>query len=410
MRGLNFSPNSFPQRELRGKRVLLAVSGGMDSVCLADYLVKNRERLQLEWIGIAHVHHGLRAETANADAELVAALAKQMNLPFYLRHLDGALLKSGGSIEENARIARYRALQEIANMPEVKADFIATAHHANDQAETVLMRILRGTGIHGLSGISEVRSDGILRPFLRVSKQDLLHYAQTNNLEWREDETNRDTAYSRNFIRLKLLPTLSKENANAAQRLSQIASLAASANRKILRVAEDSFSPYLLPKKLWPFPAEFAPYRNILALHEAAVKRLFEHSLSGGAEILRLWLLQKGFPIPRGTSFLSNLTCRGGEIRIEKSRHILWFCRFPQPVDFHNLYLFSKQRTVPGEWRFRKIGDVYTPHHGSPKTLKKWFEENGVPPFARDSIPLFAQRNEVLQIFGIPPRIKDFYE
>lgn len=382
----------------------------MDSVCLADYFVKNRERFQLKWLGIAHVHHGLRAETANADAELAAALAKQWNLPFYLRLLDGSQLKSGGSVEENARIARYQALHEIAALPEVNADFIATAHHANDQAETVLMRILRGTGVHGLSGISEVRSDGIFRPFLRISKQDLLHYAETNHLEWREDETNADTAYSRNFIRLGLLPTLSKENANAVQQLSQIASLAASANRKILRAAENALSPYLLPEKLWPFPAECAPYRNILALHEAAVQKLFEQSQSGGAEILRLWLLQKGFPLPRGTSFQSKLTCRGGEILIEKSRHILWFCRFPQPLDIHNLYLFSKRRTVPGEWRFRKIGDVYTPQHGNSKSIKKWFEENGVPPFVRDSIPLFAQGNKVLQIFGIPPRIKDFYE
>ena len=96
------------------KRLLLAVSGGLDSICLAHYFIKNREALGIEWLGIAHVHHGLREGTADRDAAFVEAFAKAHDIPFFLKKLDGEALKNAeGSLEENARDARYRALAEI---------------------------------------------------------------------------------------------------------------------------------------------------------------------------------------------------------------------------------------------------------------------------------------------------------
>ena len=98
------------------KRLLLAVSGGLDSICLAHYFIENREALGIEWLGIAHVHHGLREGTADRDAKFVEAFAKSHNVPFFLRRLDGEALKAAeGSLEENARDARYKALVEIVN-------------------------------------------------------------------------------------------------------------------------------------------------------------------------------------------------------------------------------------------------------------------------------------------------------
>ena len=153
------------------KRLLLAVSGGLDSICLAHYFIENRETLGIEWLGLAHVHHGLREETADRDAAFVEAFAKAHGIPFFLKRLDGEALKAAeGSLEENARDARYKALVEIAN---IKAQSeatskchrhdltphtcIVTAHHAGDQAETMYMRLRRGTTLAGLRGIQEVR-------------------------------------------------------------------------------------------------------------------------------------------------------------------------------------------------------------------------------------------------------------
>ena len=147
------------------KRLLLAVSGGLDSICLAHYFIANREALGIEWLGIAHVHHGLRVGTADRDAAFVEAFARKYNVPFFLKKLDGESLKNAeGSLEENARDARYKALIEVFNEtgdPRLRGDdnkgIIVTAHHAGDQAETMYMRLRRGTTLAGLRGIQEVR-------------------------------------------------------------------------------------------------------------------------------------------------------------------------------------------------------------------------------------------------------------
>lgn len=148
------------------KRLLLAVSGGLDSICLAHYFIANREVLGIEWLGLAHVHHGLREGTADRDAAFVEEFAKSHNVPFFLRRLDGEALKAAeGSLEENARDARYKALVEIVNeigdsclRGNDNKGIIVTAHHAGDQAETMYMRLRRGTTLAGLRGIQSLRA------------------------------------------------------------------------------------------------------------------------------------------------------------------------------------------------------------------------------------------------------------
>ena len=392
------------------KRILLAVSGGVDSVCLAHYFVRNQTALGIEWIALAHVHHGLRKETADRDEAFVKELAHQLKVPLYVRHLDGEALKSSGSVEENARKARYKALFEIAGSPNARAQVIFTAHHANDQAETLLMRIRRGSRLRGLSGIQEFREDGIFRPFLSVTKADIEAYAAKNQLSWCEDETNADTSFSRNSIRHGLLPQIESANPGALEQLCRIAVLGKSAYEKILHCAERTLDPYIVPSNLWPFPAEISPYKFTLALHDSAWEKLRQKSPAGAAEILRMWLQSLGFEFPVGFHFDSNFTAYGKALIFEKSRHILWFCHTKQDSEAHNLYLISQKDSLLGTWRMRQKGDIYTPSKAMSKSLKKWFEENGVPQFARDSLPVLADGNQVLQIYGIPPRKKETYE
>lgn len=389
------------RERFKGKRLLLAVSGGLDSICLANYFIRHQESLGFSWAGMAHIHHGLR-KNADRDAEFVRNFAHKLNIPFFIRHLDGNLLKSHGSVEENARIARYKALHEIAFLPEVQAELILTAHHANDQAETLLMRILRGTTIKGLQGIQPCRKDGIVRPLLSVKKEQLLAYAKTFHLDFREDESNADETFARNSIRKRILPKIAGEDFQAIDRLTRIAELSRRTYPKIFEKLQETFSPYLVPPRLWPFPSSASPYRQVLALHDFAWEKLVQKHPCGAATLLRIWLDALGFPYPSRTAFLSNFANREKTLLFEKSRHILWFCKDLRTDISHNLYFFQ-DKTFFGTWRFRHDGDIYAPLRGQPRTLKKWFEDNGVPLFARDSIPLLSKGNRILRIGGIPP-------
>jgi len=392
------------------KRLLLAVSGGVDSVCLAHYFVQNQQALGIDWIALAHVHHGLRKDSADRDEAFVKELARQLNVPLFTRHLDGEALKASGSVEENARKARYKALFEIAALSNCRAEAILTAHHANDQAETLLMRLRRGTSLKGLSGIRLFRSDGVYRPFLSVPRSEIEEYAAKHHLSWREDETNSDKAFERNYIRHAILPQIEAQNENAVNQLCFIAQLGAHVYKKILCQIERELEPQIVPPSLWPFPAEIAPYEHIVALHDSAWENLSQKSEKGAAELLRIWLQTLGFEFPASVDFKANFANRDKSLIFEKSRHILWFCRSLRDSKAHNLYLFEKKRAPLGDWRFRLDGDVYAPPSGRARPLKKWFEDNGVPAFVRDSLPVFSDGKQILQIYGVPPRIKETYE
>ena len=283
------------------KRLLLAVSGGLDSICLAHYFICNKEALGIEWLGIAHVHHGLREGTADRDAAFVEAFAKTHDVPFFLKKLDGEALKNAeGSLEENARDARYKALQEAAE----NCDVIVTAHHAGDQAETMYMRLRRGTTLAGLKGIQEVR-DNIYRPLLNTTRAELLAYARENNLEWCEDESNSDVKYARNKVRHEFLPQLEKECPGAATQLCRIALLADKAYAKVIEKCSRSFgfaqddatpSSHLKGSEA----TDLTPH-TIIALNKKALRKiLLAHEGADLSEMFRLWLSEQGFRFPIG--------------------------------------------------------------------------------------------------------------
>lgn len=200
---------------LAGRRILVAASGGLDSTVLSHALAANRACAGLELV-LAHVHHGLRGAEADGDARAVSALARDLGLDFVARRVDPVALRRGHSsrarptLQEAARTLRYAALSEMAEA--TGATRIATAHHADDQAETVLLRLLRGSGPDGLSGIPERSRDGrIVRPLLRVSRADLASYARDHGLVWREDGSNASDRYARNRLRRHWMPGLAAD-------------------------------------------------------------------------------------------------------------------------------------------------------------------------------------------------------
>lgn len=181
---------------------IVAVSGGVDSIALLHALHELSQKDSGVKLVVAHVDHGMRDNSA-LDAEHVKKIANQLSLPF-----EQAELKLGkDASEEAARTARYNFLKVVA--AKHTADAIATAHHQDDLIETAIINMSRGTGRHGLSSLSSNKT--VVRPLLSKTKEELITYANQNNLQWREDPTNSNTKYFRNHIRSKITPKMSQQ-------------------------------------------------------------------------------------------------------------------------------------------------------------------------------------------------------
>ncbi len=200
--------------------VLVALSGGADSVALLHFACALGKKKQFK-VCACHVNHNLR-KTAKRDENLVINLCKELNVPLLVKKVAVKTLakKEKLSLEHAARKLRYKALEDSAK--EFNAKVIAFAHHADDNVETFFLNILRGTQLKGLGGIPATRPLGefkIIRPFLCLTKQEILDYAAYHNLPFENDETNFDDIYTRNFIRLKLLPMLEAKQPQIRQHI-----------------------------------------------------------------------------------------------------------------------------------------------------------------------------------------------
>ena len=252
-------------------RLAVAVSGGPDSVGLLHILSECAERLGVA-LSVAHFNHKLRGAESEADEGFVAELAASMGLRLHLAA--GGLLK--GNVEQSARDARREFFAGLRNTG--NADLIALGHTRDDQAETVLFRILRGAGPGGLAGILPATREGLIRPLLDVTRAEVEQYLLARGIRSRVDASNADLRFARNRIRNQLLPQLAREwNPHVSQALAQMAELAYGEERWWNRAIERRAAEYLVPRA---GGVEFRA-RQVAALPAAVGRRLIRRAMGG---------------------------------------------------------------------------------------------------------------------------------
>jgi tRNA(Ile)-lysidine synthase len=257
-------------------RICVAVSGGVDSVALFHLLAHLRKRLSIADLGIAHVNHCLRGRESDGDASFVESIAKKAGVAFHCARLPKKKIPSRG-IEAWARDRRYSFFASV--IKKHGYDFVATAHTADDQAETVLLRLLRGTGIRGLAGIAPKRDDRVIRPLLAVRKKALVKWLHDNKISFREDSSNKNTDFTRNWIRHRFLPGYVKKEPDCIRLLAGIAENAGSIEKTIDGIINKWTTSYVVEKGKAYFSVNKKGFSDASIASEAVMSLLRERGV-----------------------------------------------------------------------------------------------------------------------------------
>ena len=419
-------------KKFAGKRVCVACSGGADSLCLLHYLSVRAPKDGF-CLSAVHVEHGLRGENSKADAAFVADFCKRKEIPLFSFSFDCRALaaKEKIGVEEAARKARYGAFETL--LSKGKADVIATAHHANDEAETVLFNLLRGSSLAGAGGIKEARQ-GYIRPFLRITKAEILAYAAENHLAFREDETNFIADATRNKLRLEILPELEKIVSGAAKNLSAFASAARRDDEFLYSLAAS----YVREEKPGGRIAVLSRAENgeetpdplftracVLAMKRLGVTK--DYTRAHVNALLNLRRLQTGATahLPRGVKarrvygeieFFSGEQTNAEEFAECEFSYGLHKLGGAEILVTQSEAEATKASESAGEKllradgsllknsviRFKKEGDTFRKFGGGEKSLKKYLVDRKIPSDVREKIPLIAKKGskEILVVIG----------
>ena len=420
-----------------GDKILVGLSGGPDSVCMLNLLCSIRDEEKIE-VAAAHINHMLRGEEADKDEEYSKRLCESLGVRFFSKRIDinKYALETGKSSELAGREARYDFFDEIIN--KINFNKIATAHNANDQAETILMRIMRGTGLEGLGGIPVEREGKYIRPILFMKREEVEQYCKENNLNPHIDATNLERIYSRNKVRLDILPYMKNNfNPNIVETINRMALLLQDDNEFIEGEVNKAYKDNCFERE-----NSIVISKNLFNIQSAIVTRVirkalfainksnYDMEMKNIEDIIELSNLgtNKRVDLPKDI-YAENVY---GDIIIRKKEYIKNKLSNELTLNkkdiLHNEVIFDEyiinfdlvnNKDIKQEndelikkfdydkinnvtIRYRKDGDRITPlgMKGS-KKLKDIFIDMKIPKEKRDEIPLIQFNDEISWIVGI---------
>ena len=401
-----------------GSHLALGLSGGVDSVALLSILLELAPALRFS-LRAVHVHHGISPNAARW-AEFCAQLCRKFDVPFQLETVDIAPYRGLG-LEGAARRARYEAFSRL------EADFLALGQHRDDQAETLLLQLLRGAGLRGLAGMPRSRVLAgariqLLRPLLKVSRAEIESYARDHGLTWVEDESNADIARRRNFLRHEVFPLLERQFPAARATMARAAAHLAEAGEMLDKMAcsdleraeggtavEISYLRLLGEARAKNVLRHLCEARGIPRLGAARLGELLRQLQEARADA-RVSLTLPGWKFLRYRDRLYLEPERGPadpELREswsgENALPLLLLggvLRF-KPEEGRGVSR-AKLQNAPVTVRLRRGGERLQPDCGGPRrTLKNLFQERGVPPWSRERLPLLYCGEELVSVPGI---------
>ncbi len=421
-----------------GERVIAAISGGADSVCLLSVLnqiICNHPDLGWQ-IRVVHVHHGLRGAEADRDAAFVESLCKKLNFTCSIVHKDvtGFARENGCSQEEAGRILRYQVLEAEARS--FNAARIALAHHKDDNAETILHHLLRGSALRGLGGMKPVQGMRI-RPLLATDRSEIICFLEQSGLQWVEDSTNASGDYTRNRIRRDIMPLLTTTvNERAVDHILQAGAMFSQANDYFEEISDQIWKEsgiwtedtgrdssaaamplatlamqhplvrsYLFGRMI---AAVLPGRRDITARHYAAMEVMLDQPVGSRINLPDHTIAERQYEMmrvirnpaedekamPPAMKLQMKTFPREKDAEIPKNQYTKWF-------DYDKI-----KGTL--SVKIREPGDYFILANGSSKTINRFMIDEKIPREQRDRIPLLAEGNHILWIVGY--RISEYYK